>query len=30
MLEHLSTPEEYSAGRDHILSVGRKEGIAFA
>lgn len=27
MLEHLSKPEEYAAGREHIFNVARKAGI---
>jgi sugar phosphate isomerase/epimerase len=27
MLEHLSKPEEYAAGREHILKVGRDVGV---
>lgn len=27
MIEHLSKPEEYAAGRDHILAVGRDAGV---
>jgi sugar phosphate isomerase/epimerase len=30
MLEHLSTPEEYTEGRDYIRSIGEKTGIPFA
>ena len=30
MLEHLQTAEEYAAGRDHILVVGKKAGVTFA
>ena len=30
MLEHLSTAEEYTGAREHILAVGRKSGLAFA
>jgi sugar phosphate isomerase/epimerase len=30
MLEHLQTPEEYDAGRDHIRGVGARIGIGFA
>jgi hypothetical protein len=30
MLEHLATPADYAAGRDHILAVGRAEGLSFA
>jgi sugar phosphate isomerase/epimerase len=29
MIEHLSGPEEYAAGRDHIVAVGRRAGLAF-
>ena len=30
MLEHLATAEEYTAGREYILEVGRKAGLTFA
>jgi sugar phosphate isomerase/epimerase len=30
MLEHLSKPEEYEQGRDYILEMGTKAGVAFA
>ncbi len=30
MLEHLQTPEEYTAGRDYIRSVGTRLGVPFA
>jgi sugar phosphate isomerase/epimerase len=30
MLEHLSTPEEYTEGRDYIRAIGSKTGITFA
>jgi sugar phosphate isomerase/epimerase len=30
MLEHLATAEEYTAGREYILGVGRKAGLTFA
>jgi sugar phosphate isomerase/epimerase len=30
MLEHLTTPEEYEAGRAYITGVGTKIGVAFA
>jgi hypothetical protein len=30
MLEHLQTPEEYTAGRDYIRSVGDRMGVRFA
>jgi sugar phosphate isomerase/epimerase len=30
MLEHLSSAEEYSAARDHILEVGQKAGLRFS
>jgi sugar phosphate isomerase/epimerase len=30
MLEHLQTPEEYTAGRDYIRSVGNRLGVTFA
>jgi sugar phosphate isomerase/epimerase len=30
MLEHLQNAEEYEAGRDHILNVGKRIGVAFA
>jgi sugar phosphate isomerase/epimerase len=30
MLEHLQTPEEYTAGRDYIRSVGDRIGVKFA
>lgn len=29
MLEHLSTPEEYTEGRDHIRRVGEQAGVTF-
>lgn len=29
MLEHLETAEDYAAGRDHILGVGKRIGVAF-
>ena len=29
MLEHLSKPEEYAAGRQHIVEVGRQAGVSF-
>ena len=29
LLEHLATPEEYVAARDHIFGVGRSQGLAF-
>lgn len=29
MLEHLATAEEYTAGREHILNVGRQNGVSF-
>jgi len=29
MIEHLNGPEEYAAGRDHILATGRKAGLTF-
>lgn len=29
MLEHLSTAEEYTAGREHIFKVGREAGLSF-
>jgi sugar phosphate isomerase/epimerase len=29
MLEHLSTPEEYSGAREHVFDVGRKTGLSF-
>ena len=30
MLEHLATPEEYTAARNYILETGRKAGLSFA
>jgi sugar phosphate isomerase/epimerase len=30
MLEHLSTAEEYDAGREYIKGVGAKIGVTFA
>ena len=30
MLEHLSTPEEYTEGRDYIRSIAEKTDITFA
>jgi len=30
MLEHLSKAEEYEQGRDYILEMGTKAGVAFA
>ena len=30
MLEHLKTAEEYTEGREHILKVGRENGVTFA
>jgi sugar phosphate isomerase/epimerase len=29
MLEHLSTPEEYTAAREHVFEVGHKAGLNF-
>jgi sugar phosphate isomerase/epimerase len=29
MLEHLSTPEEYTGAREHILQVGHNAGLSF-
>jgi len=30
MLEHLKTPEEYEAGKEHILNVAKTIGVTFA
>ncbi|MGA2281513.1 MAG: TIM barrel protein [Verrucomicrobiota bacterium] len=29
MLEHLTTPEDYTAAREHVFGVGRKAGLSF-
>ena len=29
MIEHLANAEEYTAGREYILEVGRKAGLTF-
>jgi len=30
MLEHLKTPEDYEAGKQHIFNVAKTIGVTFA